>query len=353
MSNRLTLEGDRTIPKDFKITRVYGKYIPKTEFNGELSGDFFVERIDGYSPEVAQLNGIDDAKHSQFFGTYFHDDAIPISLAGDELGAWGALLRGFRFRMPALRGFKLNTSGLSRGLGNATKSLGKAGQQIGKGAQNAVRSYGKAWKDVGKGLGKGLKDVGKVVGQVAEGGMGLLQSMGQGQGQEAGEEQAEEEPLDETGMNSEDSGFSEPTEETSDMEEVNGELGFLPQAMMAAQAGGQIFSAFNNMQQQNAQAKHARSMDKINALSSILRPQPRAAARPAAKRAVSPNSTFSNPSLSPNAEGGYKLSYSANRDASGSGSDNSPDSKDKNNMIYIGGAIAVVLVLVMMNKKGK
>ncbi|MDI7213250.1 hypothetical protein QMM60_04555, partial [Leptospira santarosai] len=181
MSNRFTLEGDRTIPEDFQVVRVLGKFLPKEELNGELSGDFFVERIDGFSPRVSQLAGPEEASQSHFFGSFIHDDAIPLSLSGDELGMWGALLKGLRFkapafRMPAFRGFKVNTRGLSRGLGNATKSLGKVGKQLGKGAQNAVKSYGKAWKDVGKGLGKGLKDVGKMVGQVAEGGMGLLQS---------------------------------------------------------------------------------------------------------------------------------------------------------------------------------
>ncbi|MDI7188403.1 hypothetical protein [Leptospira santarosai] len=365
MSNRFTLEGDPTIPEDFQVVRVLGKFLPKEELNGELSGDFFVERIDGYSPGIAQLSGMDEAQHSQFFGSFIHDDAIPLSLSGDELGMWGALLKGLRFkapafRMPAFRGFKVNTKGLSRGLGNATKSLGKVGKQLGKGAQNAVKSYGKAWKDVGKGLGKGLKDVGKVVGQVAEGGMGLLQSMGQGQGQEAEEEPQEDQFEDgsqetEFEQTSEEQTSEESVDESENLEELNGELGFLPQAMMAAQAGGQIFSAFNNMQQQNAQAKHARSMDKINAFSSILkRPAP------AKKKAVSPkpNSTFSNPKLSKTGEGAFKLTYASSRDASGAGSDssgNSTDPKsDKNNMIYIGGAIVVVLVLLMMmNKKGR
>ncbi|EMO70341.1 hypothetical protein LEP1GSC130_0146, partial [Leptospira santarosai str. 200403458] len=186
------------------------------------------------------------------------------------------------FKMPVFKGFKVNTRGLSRVLGNATKSIGKVGKQIGKGAQNAVRSYGKAWKDVGKGLGKGLNSVGKIVGQVAEGGMGLLQPMGQGQGEQPPDEEPTEEQLDETGTNSEDPGFSEePTseeqiEETSDMEEVNGELGFFPQVMTAAGTAGQMFNAFNSMQQSNAQAKHARSMDKLNAFASILRPQSKA-----------------------------------------------------------------------------
>ncbi|EMO46724.1 hypothetical protein [Leptospira santarosai] len=363
MSNRFTLEGDRTIPEDFQVVRVLGKFLPKEELNGEVSGDFFVERIDGFSPRMSQLAGPEEASQSHFFGSFVHDDAIPLSLSGDELGMWGALLKAFKFkapafRMPAFRGFKVNTKGLSRGLGNATKSLGKVGKQLGKGAQNAVKSYGKAWKDVGKGLGKGLKDVGKVVGQVAEGGMGLLQSMGQGQGQEAGEEEPQEEQFEdgsqetseEFEQTSEEQNSEEPVDESENLEELNGELGFLPQAMMAAGTAGQIFSSFNNMQQQNAQAKHARSMDKINAFASILKKP-----APAKKKAVSPksNSTFSNPKLSQSPEGAFKLSYASSRDASGS--DNSTDPKsDKNNMIYIGGAIVVVLVLVMMmNKKGR
>ncbi|WP_061223152.1 hypothetical protein [Leptospira weilii] len=367
MSNRLTLEGDPTLPEDFQITRVYGKYIPKTELNGELSGDLYVERIDGYSPRVAQLNGFDDAKHSEFFGSFVHDDAIPISLSGDELGAWGALLKAFKFKapaikMPALRGFKLNTRGLSRGLSNATKSLGKVSKQIGKGAQNAVRSYGKAWKDVGKGLGKGLKDVGNMVGQVAQGGMGLLQSMGQGQGEEQTEE-PQDEQLDET-QNSEDPGYSEEAENYSeapeeiptdeDMEEqLNGELGFFPQAMMAAGTAGQLFNSFNSMQQQNTAAKHARSMDKLNSFASILKTQPKAVAKkPVPKKAVS-NSSFSNPKLAQTPEGGYKLSYS-NRNMDPDSGGGSTEKKDDKNLIYIGGAIAAgALVLVMMNKKGK
>ncbi|WP_078126178.1 hypothetical protein, partial [Leptospira alexanderi] len=360
------LEGDPTIPEDFQITRVYGKYIPKTELNGELSGDLYIERIDGYSPRVAQLNGFDEAKHSEFFGTFTHDDAIPISLSGDELGAWGALLKAFKFKapaikMPALRGFKLNTRGLSRGLSNATKSVGRIGKQIGKGAQNAVRSYGKAWKDVGKGLGKGLKGVGDIVGQVAQGGMGLLQSMGQGDQQS--EEPTEEESLDET-QNYEDPGYSDeaenysgpdeiPTDESME-EEVNGELGFFPQAMMAAGTAGQIFNSINSMQQQNAQAKHVRSMDKLNAFASVLRPQPKAVVkRPAPKKAVS-NSSFSNPKLAQTPDGALKLSYSNrnldNQTDSGGGSGEKTDNK---NIMYIGAGIAALGLVYMMNKKGK
>ncbi|OOV40200.1 hypothetical protein B1J93_17800 [Leptospira kirschneri serovar Pomona] len=358
MSNRFTLEGDRTIPEDFQVVRVLGKFLPREELNGELSGDFFVERIDGFSPRMSQLAGPEEASQSHFFGSFIHDDAIPLSLSGDELGAWGALLRAFKFkapaiRMPAFRGFKVNTKGLSRGIGNETKSVGKVGKQIGKGAQNSVRSYGKAWKDVGKGLGNGLKDVGKIVGQVAEGGMGLLQSMGQGQGQEdPGTEEEQFEDQNQEG--SEESPSEEPIDEFENLEELNGELGFLPQAMMAAGTAGQMFSAFNNMQQQNAQAKHARSMDKINAFSSILKPQASAKKKAVTSKA---NSSFSNPKLSKTQEGAYKLSYSS-RDASGAGSNNPSENtadpnKDKNNMIYIGAAIAVVLVIVMMNKKGR
>ncbi|MFA4795299.1 hypothetical protein [Leptospira kirschneri] len=365
MSNRFTLEGDQTIPEDFQVVRVLGKFLPREELNGELSGDFFVERIDGFSPRMSQLAGPEEASQSYFFGSFIHDDAIPLSLSCDELGMWAHLLKAFKFRapairMPAFRGFKVNTKGLSRGIGNATKSVGKVGKQIGKGAQNAVRSYGKAWKDVGKGLGKGLKDVGKAVGQIAEGGMGLLQSMGQGQGQEdpgSEEEQFEDqnqEASEEFESESEESPSEEPIDESENLEELNGELGFLPQAMMAAGTAGQMFSAFNNMQQQNAQAKHARSMDKINAFSSILKPQALAK-----KKAVTPkaNSSFLNPKLSKTQEGAYKLSYSS-RDASGAGSNNPSENtadpnKDKNNMIYIGAAIAVVLVIVMINKKGR
>ncbi|EQA61706.1 hypothetical protein [Leptospira alexanderi] len=368
MSNRLTLEGDPTLPEDFQITRVYGKYIPKFELNGELSGDLYIERIDGYSPRVAQLSGFDDAKHSEFFGSLVYDDAIPIFLSGDELGAWGALLKGLRFKAPAIKmpvfkGFKLNTRGLSRGLSNATKSVGRIGKQIGKGAQNAVRSYGKAWKDVGKGLGKGLKDVGNMVGQVAQGGMGLLQSMGQGQGQEQTEE-PQDEQLDET-QNSEDPGYSEEVENYSeapeeiptdeDMEEqLNGELGFLPTAMMAAGTAGQIFNSFNSMQQQNTAAKHARNMDKLNAFASVLRPQPKAVVkRPAPKKAVS-NSSFSNPKLAQTPDGALKLSYSNrnldNQADSGGGSGEKTDNK---NIMYIGAGIAALGLVYMMNKKGK
>lgn len=370
MSDRLTLEGDPTLPEDFQITRVYGKYIPKFELNGELSGDLYVERIDGYSPRVAQLNGFDESKHSEFFGSFLHDDAIPISLSGDELGAWGALLKAFKFKapaikmpafkMPVMRGFKLNTRGLSRGLSNATKSLGKVGKQIGKGAQNAVRSYGKAWKDVGKGLGKGLKGVGDIVGQVAQGGMGLLQSTGQ-QGQ--GEEPTEEESLDET--QNEDPGYSDETENYSeapeeiptdeDMEQLNGELGFFPQAMMAAGTAGQLFNSFNSMQQQNTAAKHARSMDKLNSFASLLKPQPKAVAKkPVPKKAVS-NSSFSNPKLAQTSEGALKLSYSNRNVDAGSGSDSpgSGEKKDNKNIMYIGAGITVLGIVYMMNKKGK
>ncbi|EMJ96782.1 hypothetical protein [Leptospira alstonii] len=365
MSSRLTLEGDETLPEDFRITKVYGKYIPKTELNGELSGDFYVERIDGYSPQIAQLNGLDDAKHSEFFGSLVHDDAIPITLSGAELGAWGALFKALKFkspRMPVMRGFKLNTRGLSRGLGNATKSMGKVGKEIGKGAKNYIKAHQKAFKDIGKGLGKGLKGAGKLVGQIAEGGMGLLQSMGQGQGEQPDEE-PQDEQLDETQNNFEDPGTFEETENYSEepeeiptdesMEEVNGELGFLPQAMMAAGTAGQIFNSINSMQQSNAAAKHARSMDKLNAFSSILRPQPKAVAKkPAAKKAVS-NSSFSNPKLAQTPEGGLKLSYS-NRNL-----DNAPDSgggsgedKDKKNLMYIG-AIAALGLVIYMNKGRK
>lgn len=370
MSDRLTLEGDPTLPEDFQITRVYGKYIPKTESNGELSGDLYVERIDGYSPRVAQLNGFDESKHSEFFGTFLHDDAIPISLSGDELGAWGALLKAFKFKapaikMPALRGFKLNTRGLTRGFSNVGKSIGKVGKEVQKGVKNYAKAHQKAFKDIGKGLGKGLKGVGDIVGQVAQGGMGLLQSMGQqGQGEEQIEEPTEEESLDET-QNSEDPGYSDETENYSevpdeiptdeDMEEqLNGELGFFPQAMMAAGTAGQLFNSFNSMQQQNTAAKHARSMDKLNAFASLLKPQPKAAVKkPAPKKAVS-NSSFSNPKLAQTPEGGYKLSYS-NRNMDPDSGGGSTEKKDDNkNLMYIGGAIAAgALVLVMMNKKGK
>ncbi|WP_061221468.1 hypothetical protein [Leptospira borgpetersenii] len=372
MSNRLTLEGDPTLPDDFQIIRVYGKYIPKTELNGELSGDLYVERIDGYSPRVAQLSGFDDAKHSEFFGSFTHDDAIPISLSGEELGAWGALLKAFKLKAPAIKmpvfkGFKLNTRGLSRGLSNATKSVGRIGKQIGKGAQNAVRSYGKAWKDVGKGLGKGLKGVGDIVGQVAQGGMGLLQSMGQqGAGEGEAEEPSAEESLDETQTNSDDPGYSEteyseepgeiPTDEVME-EDVNGELGFLPTAMMAAGTAGQLFNSFNSLQQSNTAARHSRSMDKLNAFASILKPQqPKIAAkRPAPKKAVSSNSSFSNPKLAQTPEGALKLSYSnRNLDNTADGGGGSGEKKDNKNLMYIGGGIAVLgLVYIMNNKKGK
>ncbi|MGJ4753477.1 hypothetical protein [Leptospira kmetyi] len=357
MSNRLTLEGDQTIPEDFQITRVYGKFLPKVELSGELSGDFFVERIDGYSPQIAQLSGMDEAKHSQAFGTFIHDDAIPLSLSGDELGMWGALLRGFRFRapamrMPALRGFKVNTRSLSRGISNSTKSIGKVGKEFGRGAKNVVKAHQQALKSVGKGLGK-----------IAEGGMDLLQSMGQGQGEQGeGEEseegQTEQGPSDETQFNSEDPGYSEEqTDEGTEMEEVNGELGFLPQAMMAAGTAGQIFSNFNSMQEKKAQAKHARSMEKMNSFSSILRPQTKTASKPkpATKKAFSSNSTFSNPSVSQNAEGGFKLSYSNRGADADTGSTGSGEKKDDNkNVMYIGGAVVVVLAIAfIMNKKGK
>uniref|UniRef100_UPI000772F819 hypothetical protein n=1 Tax=Leptospira weilii TaxID=28184 RepID=UPI000772F819 len=252
----------------------------------------------------------------------------------------------------ALRGFKLNTRGLSRGFSNVGKSIGKVGKEVQKGVKNYAKAHQKAFKDIGKGLGKGLKDVGNMVGQVAQGGMGLLQSMGQGQGQ--GEEQTEEpqdEQLDET-QNSGDPGYSEEAENYSeapeeiptdeDMEEqLNGELGFLPTAMMAAGTAGQLFNSFNSMQQQNTAAKHARSMDKLNAFASILKTQPKAVAKkPIPKKAVS-NSSFSNPKLAQTPEGGYKLSYSNrnldNQTDSGSGS---TEKKDDKNLMYIGGAIA-------------
>ncbi len=149
MSNRLTLEGDNdTLPEDFRLIKVYGKYIPKTESNGELYGDLYVERIDGYSPALAQLNGLDDSKHSEFFGTFIHDNAIPIMLSGeDELGRFGALFKGFKFKapkMPVLRGFKMNTKGLTRGISNVGKSIGKVGKEVQKGAKNYVKAHQKA-----------------------------------------------------------------------------------------------------------------------------------------------------------------------------------------------------------------
>lgn len=194
--------------------------------------------------------------------------------------------------------------------------------------------------------------------------MGLLQSMGQqGQGEEQIEEPTEEESLDET-QNYEDPGYSEEAENYSevpdeiptdeDMEEqLNGELGFFPQAMMAAGTAGQLFNSFNSMQQQNTAAKHARSMDKLNSFASILKPQPKAVAKkPVPKKAVS-NSSFSNPKLAQTPEGGYKLSYS-NRNMDPDSGSGSTEKKDDKNLMYIGGAIAAgALVFVMMNKKGK
>ncbi|EKR33921.1 hypothetical protein LEP1GSC096_2084 [Leptospira interrogans serovar Hebdomadis str. R499] len=365
MSNRLTLEGDNdTLPEDFRLIKVYGKYIPKTESNGELYGDLYVERIDGYSPALAQLNGLDDSKHSEFFGTFIHDNAIPIMLSGeDELGRFGALFKGFKFKapkMPVLRGFKMNTKRLTRGISNVGKSIGKVGKEVQKGAKNYVKAHQKAFKDISKGAGK-------LIGQVAEGGMGLLQSMGQ-QGQEQAEEQPEE--LDET-QNYEDSSYPEETyseepeeiptdesiEEGENLEEVNGELGFLPQAMMAAGTAGQLFNSFNSMQQTNAAAKHARSMDKLNAFASILRPQQTKTApkkMPAPKKAVS-NSSFANPKLAQTPEGSLKLSYS-NRNldnATDSGGGSADKKDDKNLMYYIGAGIAALGLVFIMNKKGR
>ncbi|UOG54605.1 hypothetical protein [Leptospira noguchii] len=368
MSNRLTLEGDETLPEDFLLTKIYGKYIPKTELNGELYGDLYIERVDGYSPTLAQLNGIDDAKHSEFFGSFVHEEAIPITLSGDELGRFGALFKGFKLKapkMPVFRGFKVNTKGLSRGFSNIQKSAGKVGKEIQKGAKNYVKAHQKAFKDISKGAGKALKDVSHGIGQVAEGGMGLLQSMGQ-QGQGSVEEQPEE--LDETSnyedSYSEDTEFSEgpeeiPTEEIEEgenlEEEVNGELGFLPQAMMAAGTAGQLFNSINSMQQSNTAAKHARSMDKLNAFASILRPQqtkpaPTPKKKPAPKKAVS-NSSFANPKLAQTPEGSLKLSYS-NRNL-----DNTTDPGDKKddnkNLMYIGAGIAALGLVFIMNKKGR
>ncbi|EMK05468.1 hypothetical protein LEP1GSC166_2641 [Leptospira kirschneri] len=301
---------------------------------------------------MAQLNGLDDAKHSEFFGTFIHDNAIPITLSGDELGRFGALLKGFKFKapkMPVFRGFKLNTKGLTRG-------FSKVGKEVQKGAKNYVKAHQKAFKDISKGAGK-------IVGQVAEGGMGLLQSMGQ-----QGQEQAEE--LDET-QNYEDSSYPEenysegpeeiPTdeyiEEDENLEEVNGELGFLPQAMMAAGTAGQLFNSFNSMQQSNTAAKHARSMDKLNAFASILRPQQTKTApkkKPAPKKAVS-NSSFANPKLAQTPEGALKLSYSnRNLDNTTDSGGGSADKKDDNkNIMYIGAGIAALGLVFIMNKKGR
>ncbi|UOG50296.1 hypothetical protein [Leptospira noguchii] len=370
MSNRLTLEGDETLPEDFRLIKVYGKYIPKTELNGDLYGDLYIERVDGYSPTLAQLNGFDDAKHSEFFGSFIHEEAIPITLSGDdELGRFGALFKSFKFKapkMPVFRGFKVNTKGLSRGFSNVGKSIGKVGKEVQKGAKNYVKAHQKAFKDLSKGAGKALKDVGRGIGQVAEGGMGLLQSMGQ-QGQGSAEEQPEE--LDETSnyedSYSEDTEFSEgpeeiPTEEIEEgenlEEEVNGELGFLPQAMMAAGTAGQLFNSINSMQQSNTAAKHARSMDKLNAFASILRPQQTKPTppkkKPAPKKAVS-NSSFANPKLAQTPEGSLKLSYSNRNldnttDPGGSG-----EKKDDKNLMYIGAGIAALGLVFIMNKKGR
>ncbi|EMI68934.1 hypothetical protein [Leptospira noguchii] len=368
MSNRITLEGDETLPEDFLLTKIYGKYIPKTELNGELYGDLYIERVDGYSPTLAQLNGIDDAKHSEFFGSFVHEEAIPITLSGDELGRFGALFKGFKLKapkMPVFRGFKVNTKGLSRGFSNIQKSAGKVGKEIQKGAKNYVKAHQKAFKDISKGAGKALKDVSHGIGQVAEGGMGLLQSMGQ-QGQGPAEEQPEE--LDETSnyedSYSEDTEFSEgPTEEIEEgenlEEEVNGELGFLPQAMMAAGTAGQLFNSINSMQQSNTAAKHARSMDKLNAFASILRPQqtkpaPTPKKKPAPKKAV-PNASFANPKLAQTPEGSLKLSYSnRNLDNTTDAGGGSGDKKDDNkNLMYIGAGIAALGLVFAMNKKGR
>ncbi|WP_061256250.1 hypothetical protein [Leptospira interrogans] len=351
MSYRLTLEGDKTLPEDFQIIRAYGKFVPTQELQGdELLGDFYLEGFNYYSPSVAQLSGPEAALDTLHLGSFVHDDAYSIALSGDELGRFGAL---FRFKLPSIKPIRIPNVRIK------APNLSKSFRGVSKGISNATKSVGKAGKDFVKAHQKALKDAGKFAGKIAEGGMDVLQAMGQGQGA-AGAEAPEEDPNQEAeGMPGDGGGSSyeeeQPEEVSEEVEEVNEELGFFPQ-MAAVQSGVQgitsIVGAIDARNERKAKLKSDAKVAQINALSQIFRPQAKQAT--SIRRAVPVNRTFSQPAISKTSDGKLAVSF-ANRNLQ-EGNNPPPPSSDPpkdDKMLMYGGAALVVLVIIMFVFKGK
>ncbi|MDI7198036.1 hypothetical protein [Leptospira santarosai] len=352
MSYRLTLEGDKSLPEDFQIIRAYGKFIPTGELQGdELLGDFYLEGFNYYSPSVAQLSGPEAALDTLHLGSFVHDDAYAIALSGDELGwlAAAKLFRGFKFpsfkpiRFPNMR---IKAPNLSKSFRGVTKGISSAGKSVMKAGQGVVKTYGKAFKDVGKFAGK-----------IAEGGMDVLQAMGQqgagGEGapeEDASNPETEEMPQPDEGPSYEEQQSEEVFEEA---EEINGELGFFPQ-MAAVQSGVQgitsIVGAVDARNERKAKLKSDAKTAQINALSQLFRPQAKQTAP--VRRAVPANRTFSQPAISKTSEGKLAVSF-ANRNLQEGNNPSDPPKDDKNKMLLYGGAALVVIVAIMFAFKGK
>ncbi|XDD52371.1 hypothetical protein AB3N59_18720 [Leptospira sp. WS92.C1] len=347
MSNRLTLEGDEneTLPEDLQILRAYGKFIPTQELQGdELLGDFVLEGFEYFSPSESQLSG-EDSPNLIHLGNYIHDDAYSIALSGNELAGFniGGLFKG-GFKLPSFGGFKLPKIPNIR---IKAPNIGKAFKGVTKGISSATKQVAKAGKNIVKAHGKMLKDAGKAVGQLAQGGMEVLQAMGQGGGEAPmqEEEQApEEEPIQEEVYQEESFIEEEPVYEESEevFEEAGGELGFFPQ-MAAVQSGVQgitsIVGALDARNERKAKLKSDAKIAQINALSNIFKPQQ--AAQPV-RRAVSPNPSFSKPAVSKTSEGKLSVSYRSN-DAGG----NTPETKPTDNKMLMYGGIAVAIAVVL------
>ncbi|EMN90496.1 hypothetical protein [Leptospira weilii] len=350
MSHRLTLEGDKTLPEDFQIIRAYGKFIPTGELQGdELLGDFYLEGFNYYSPSVAQLSGPEAALDTVHLGNFVHDDAYAIALSGDELG-WLHLAKFFRgFKAPSFKPIRLpnvriKAPNLSKSFKGVSKGISSAGKQVGKAGKDFVKAHQKAFKDAGK-----------FVGKVAEGGMDVLQAMGQGQGAGA-EEAPEDDPSNAEEMPEqpdENSGYEEQPEEVfEEAEEVNGELGFFPQ-MAALQSGVQgitsIVGAVDARNERKAKIKSDAKTAQINALSQLFRPQAKAAP---VRKAVPVNRAFSQPAISKTSDGRLAVSF-ANRNLQDGNNPPPSDPPKDDKMLMYGGAALAVLVIIMFVFKGK
>ncbi|TGK25386.1 hypothetical protein [Leptospira stimsonii] len=362
MTLRYTLEGDNglDLPQDAILLRVKGKYVPIEDLgNGILNGDYYVEEVDFHSPERAQLSGEEAAIIPVRFGTFYHDDALPIALSGDELGMFhlAALFKGFKFpsvgRMPAVRGLRLNTGGLSKSFKGATKSIQGAGKNILKTGQKAVKDYGNTLK-------KGFKDAGKLVGKVGEVLPDVLQAVGN-QGGGAPEENSEdqEQPPEEMPGNESEEFSEEPISEDSGsvitdtgfQDEMSGELGFIQAAMAAAPMISNIVSSVQSNQRKRTQAKNQMQMSKLSALTNLK--------QSSVKKATSTQTkSFSNPALSQTSEGKYALTYKTSSRGGDAPNPNppTPDKKDDKTMLYVGaGVVVLALAFFAFNnsKKGK
>lgn len=340
MSNRLTLEGDQPrIPSDLKIVRVFGKFVPEQELQGdEFLGDFYLE---GFEYDSPSLSGSDSENQILTLGKFYHDDAVPIILSGDELQGFSF---GKGFKIPKFGGLKFPKIKLK--IPNVGKQLGKVGKEIGKGVKNVGKEVSKGARNYAKTVQKTFQDAGKFAGKIAETGMDVLQAVGS-QGQPM-PESMEEEPAEDSEYYEE---YPEEISEDYPNEEFpeyveEGELGFLPAVMGYAQSAGSIFNAVNQFQEQKADAKNKREVAKISALAKLINP-PKAQPQ---KRAVSPKA-----SLSMTPEGKMSLSYGNTRDANQSNTSTDSNKEDKDKMMYIGIGVAVLLVVgfFAFNQKGR